>query len=150
MVNQTIIAFFATICFCILFSVPTKQYLYCGITGAVAWLSYLLMLSQASPVIATFVSVSILTTFSRILAIRRKVPVTVFLISGIFPLVPGAGIYYTTYYIIMNEPTMSVNKGIETIKIAVAIALGIMSVLAIPKKLMDWVALLFYKEKAKN
>lgn len=148
MIIQTVVAFFATISFCILFSVPVKQYVYCGITGAVGWLCYLLLMSfELSAVIATFVAASILTIFSRILAIRRKVPVTVFLTAGIFPLVPGAGIYYTTYYMIMNQPSQAGDNGIETIKLAVAIALGIMSVFAIPKKVMDWVALLFYKEK---
>ena len=28
---------------------------------------------------------------------------TIFLISGIFPLVPGAGVYWTAYYIVMDE-----------------------------------------------
>ena len=50
---------------------------------------------------------------------------TVFLICGIFPLVPGAGIYYTAYYFIMGDNAMALSKGIETIKIAVAIALAI-------------------------
>lgn len=148
MIIQTVVAFFATISFCILFSVPMKQYIYCGFTGAVAWLCYLLLISfEISPVVATFVAASILTMLSRILAIRRKVPVTVFLTAGIFPLVPGAGIYYTTYYMIMNQPSQAGDNGIETIKLAVAIALGIMSVFAVPKKVMDSVALLFYREK---
>jgi uncharacterized membrane protein YjjB (DUF3815 family) len=143
MIIQTLVAFFATISFCILFSVPMKQYLFCGFTGAVAWLCYLLVVSfDFSPVLATFIAAIILTSFSRIFAIRRRVPVTVFLTAGIFPLVPGAGIYYTTYYMIMNQPSQAANKGIETIKLAVAIALGIMSVFAIPQKLLAWVAFL--------
>ena len=36
-------------------------------------------------------------------AILLKTPVTVFLLTGIFPLVPGAGIYYTAYYFIQGE-----------------------------------------------
>lgn len=141
MVIQTIVAFFATVSFCILFSVPMKQYLFCGFTGAFAWLCYLLLMSfHISSVAATFVAAVILTGFSRIFAIRRRVPVTVFLTAGIFPLVPGAGIYYTTYYMIMNQPDQAASKGIETIKLAVAIALGIMSVFAIPQKLLSWIA----------
>lgn len=148
MIIQTVVAFIATISFCVIFSVPVKQYIYCGFTGAVAWLCYLLLMSfQLSSVMSTFVAAIILTTFSRIFAIRRRVPVTVFLIAGIFPLVPGAGIYYTTYYMIMNQLNQASDKGIETIKLAVAIALGIMSVFAIPKKLMDGVAFIFYKKE---
>ena len=62
----------------------------------------------------------------------RKTPVTVFLICGIFPLVPGAGIYYTAYYFIMGDNAMALSKGIETIKIAVAIALAIVFVFSMP------------------
>ena len=55
-----------------------------------------------------------------------------FLISGIFPLVPGAGIYYTGYNVFMSDNAQALDKGMETIKIAVAIALGIGIVLSLP------------------
>ena len=57
---------------------------------------------------------------------------TVFLITGIFPLVPGAGIYYTGYHLFMSDNSLALDKGLETIKIAVAIALGIGIVLSLP------------------
>ena len=56
-----------------------------------------------------------------------------FLIPGIFPLVPGAGIYYTAYYLIMNEMKSFSKKGTETFLIAGAIALGIVFGFAIPQ-----------------
>ena len=58
-------------------------------------------------------------------AITQKTPVTVFLLTGIFPLVPGAGIYYTAYYFIQNKNAMALANGISTFKIAVALASGI-------------------------
>jgi uncharacterized membrane protein YjjB (DUF3815 family) len=61
----------------------------------------------------------------------------VFLISGIFALVPGAGIYYTAYYFIMGDNAMAVAKGVETFKIAVALAVGIVLVLALPGRLFE-------------
>ena len=62
----------------------------------------------------------------------RKAPVTVFLICGIFPLVPGAGIYYTGYHFFMGQDALALDKGLETIKIAIAIALGTGIVLSLP------------------
>lgn len=41
-----------------------------------------------------------LTIMARIFAAARSMPVTVYLLSGIFPLVPGAGIFYTAYYLL--------------------------------------------------
>ena len=74
----------------------------------------------------------LVTLLARLFAIYRRAPVTVFLLCGIFPLVPGAGIYYTAYYFIFGFSGMMVQKGIETVKVAVAIALGITLVLSLP------------------
>ena len=73
-----------------------------------------------------------LTLLARIFAISRKAPVTIFLLSGIFALVPGAGIYYTAYYFIQNDNALALSTGINTFKIAVALAVGISLVLSIP------------------
>ena len=82
-----------------------------------------------------------------VFAVVRKTPITVFLISGIFPIVPGAGIYYASYYLIMNDTILANAKGIETVKIAGEIALGIVVVLAIPYK---YFALTFKFPKSKK
>ena len=61
-----------------------------------------------------------LTGFARFFAIAHKAPITLFLLCGIFPLVPGAGIYYTAYYLLLNEEQLFAAKGVETLKTAVA------------------------------
>ena len=73
-----------------------------------------------------------LTLLTRVLAILLKAPVTVFLLTGIFPLVPGAGIYYTAYYFIESNNALALSNGISTFKIAVVLATGIALVLGIP------------------
>ena len=59
-----------------------------------------------------------LTIMARIFAAARSMPVTVYLLSGIFPLVPGAGIFYTAYYLFTNDRALSSSKGIETFEVA--------------------------------
>ena len=136
MILQVIMAFLATVAFAVIFNVPREQYLPCGLTGGAAWLCYLLALKLgAGVVLASFMATLLLTAVSRALAVCRRTPITLFLISGIFTLVPGAGIYYTAYYFIMDDNAQAVNKGIETFKIAVAIALGIVFVLSLPNSL---------------
>ena len=81
---------------------------------------------------ASLLAVIPLTILTRVFAITQKTPVTVFLLTGIFPLVPGAGIYYTAYYFIQNENALALAKGISTFKIAVALAIGISLVLCVP------------------
>ena len=126
LLTQTLVPFVATVAFGVLFQVPKEQYAFSGICGAAGWLNY------PSTTIASFAAAVVLTMMSRIFAVWRKTPVTVFLICGIFPLVPGAGIYYTAYYFIMGDNSMALSKGIETIKIAVAIALAIVFVFSMP------------------
>ena len=73
-----------------------------------------------------------LTLLARIFAIVLKTPVTIFLLAGIFPLVPGAGIYYTAYYFIQGNNALALANGISTFKVAVALAIGIALVLGLP------------------
>lgn len=132
--GQFLLTMVATICFGILFQVPKRHFLACGLTGAVGWLAYLLCAGPGgfSPAVATFLAVLPLTALSRYFAIYCKAPVTVFLLCGIFPLVPGAGIYYTAYYFLQDDRALFVNKGVETIKVAVGMAIGIALVASIP------------------
>ena len=118
------VAFLSTITFAIIFHTPRKEWLCCGFTGAVGWLVYVVCVHFGLDVAtASFFSTLALAWFAR---------VTVFLITGIFPLVPGAGIYYTGYHLFMSDNSLALDKGLETIKIAVAIALGIGIVLSLP------------------
>ncbi|MEE0710314.1 MAG: threonine/serine exporter family protein [Gemmiger sp.] len=133
---QFLVAIVATISFGVTFRVSPRHYLASGITGAVGWLVYVLcaeLLSLSAPV-ATLAAALPLTACARLFAIRHKAPITLFLLCGIFPLVPGAGIYYTAYYFLRDDRTLFANKGVETLKIAVALALGIALVCSIPLK----------------
>lgn len=132
MIAQGIAAFFATVAFSILFHVPKKEYGFCGLTGTIGWLCYAFFKVRFGNVMAVFIATLVLTCLARGLAVCRKVPITIFLIAGIFPLVPGSGIYYTAYYFIMNDNVSAVATGLETIKIGVAIALGIVMIFTLP------------------
>ncbi len=137
-IYQFFIAFGGTMAFAALFHVPPRQYLACGAAGAAGWLVYTWMMQlQPSTVVASLVAVLPLTALARLFSTRRKAPITLFLLCGIFPLVPGAGIYYTAYYFITGQTGLTVDKGTETIKIAGALALGMVLVLSLPGRLFQ-------------
>ena len=119
LVAQFFLAAAGTLSFAILFACPRRLLPYCALVGGVGWLVYEL-------------AVLPLTLLTRVLAILLKAPVTVFLLTGIFPLVPGAGIYYTAYYFIQSNNALALSNGISTFKIAVVLATGIALVLGIP------------------
>ena len=132
---QFLVAVLATISFAILFNAPRKEVLFCGLTGAFGWIIYYIMTTQdVNKVLSSAVATLGLTLVTRVLAVTRQNPVTVYLLPGIFPLVPGAGIYYTAYYLFQGNNSMSLDKGLETIYIAGAIVFGIIFGFGLPQK----------------
>ena len=131
---QCAVSFAAVMAFAILFHAPRREWVPCGLTGMMGWMVYWLAVQGGlSVVAASFWGTLGLALLSRVLAVVRRCPVTVFLTGGIFPLVPGAGIYYTVYAFITGDTAAAVFKGVETLKIAGVIALGIVLVLSLPK-----------------
>ena len=133
---EFIVAMFATISFAILFNAPKKEVISCGLTGALGWVVYYGMTQhEINSVLASLVATFCLTVLARAFAVIRKNPVTMYLLPGIFPLVPGAGIYYTAYYLFIGNTEMSGFKGLETLEIAGAIVFGIIFGFGIPQRL---------------
>lgn len=145
---QFVAAVVGAIGFSIIFNAPARQYLLCGLTGGVAWVAYLLIISvMNSPGVASFVATFIIALMSRAFSVVRKTPTSVFITAGIFPIVPGAGIYYTAYYFIMGDYGMAGGKGVETLKIAGAIALGILFGFSVPQRFFIWLGRVTEKQK---
>ena len=133
LVAQFFLAAAGTLSFAILFACPRRLLPYCALVGGVGWLVYeLAVLLGADSTTASLLAVIPLTLLARIFAVALKTPVTIFLLTGIFPLVPGAGIYYTAYYFIQGNNALALANGISTFKIAVALAIGIALVLGLP------------------
>lgn len=124
MILQLISVFIGVVGFGIVLEVPKKYLVYSGIAGTVGWAAYLLgqiLLSVGSVFFSSFC----IALLSQIFARKLKCPVTIFLIPGIYPSVPGAGIYRTVYYIIVGSNSMAGHYFIETLTTAGMIALGI-------------------------
>lgn len=133
-VLNLLLASTGSLAFAILYNVPRKFYLCAAFTGMAGWFCYYLIVPFTDTVVASFFGAVGVVLVSRIFAVWKKCPITVFLISGIFPLVPGAGVYYTMYYLVSNELTLAAIKGLESLKIAFGIVLGIVFIVTIPKK----------------
>ncbi|NNJ28218.1 threonine/serine exporter family protein [Lacrimispora defluvii] len=126
MVIQTVGAFLAVISFSLILELPKKYLILSGTIGAVGWLVYLLVQAAAGSVIAAaFLSTLLVALFSHISARVCKAPVTVFLVAGILPSVPGASIYRSVSYVISNDPVLSSRYLVETLQVSGAIAMAI-------------------------
>ncbi|WP_066715794.1 threonine/serine exporter family protein [Clostridium sp. Marseille-P299] len=126
MIIQIIGAFVAVVALSVIFSIPKKFLVYSGIVGAVGWFIYLVFLrlnfaETTSVFIATLVVALISHSFARIF----KAPVTVFLISGILPMVPGVGMYRIVYSMLSEDSSMTAYYFNHTLQIAGLIAIAI-------------------------
>lgn len=123
---QVIGAFIAVIAVAITFGVPKKFLKYTGLVGAVGWLVYLLLKNAGCiTVVSMFFAALIVALISHSFARIMKTPVTLFLIAGILPLVPGVGMYRIVYNLITNNNSLAGFYFSETMQIAGMIALAI-------------------------
>ena len=103
LIFEFLTAFVGTIAFALLFQVPKEYYVNCGLAGGCGWICYKLLLAGCGLFGSTFFATVLVVFLSRLSAVRRHCPVTIFLVAGIFPLVPGAGIYWTAYYVVTDQ-----------------------------------------------
>ncbi len=127
-------AVMGTVAFSLLFGVPRRFYPYCGLIGGAGWLLYCILTRWMSAAGATFLATVAVLLLSRLFAVRKKCPVTIFLISGIFSLVPGAGVYWAVFYMVTDQLSLSLEAGLAALKAAGAIVLGIVCVFELPQK----------------
>lgn len=143
---QTLAAFIGTFAFAILFGVPRQHYATCGIIGAIGWAAFLIM--TRAGIAGTMVSITFSTVLiclmSRMVAVWDKCPSTVYLLCGIFPLVPGAGIFWFTYYLVAEKFRLSMTTGFNAGMAAIAIVLGIILAMEFPQR---WFSKLRRKSK---
>lgn len=126
MIIQVIGAFVAVIAISIMFGVPRKFLAYSGLVGAVGWLFYLLIRKMGgTAVMGMFFAALVVAGISHSFARIFKTPVTLFLIAGILPLVPGIGMYRIVYNLLANNSSLASFYFSETIQIAGMIALAI-------------------------
>lgn len=125
MIIEVIAAFIAALTFSLFFNVSKKELVYCGFVGGIGWLIYLNMFNLIQDVIySSFIAAMVISIVSHYLARKRKNPVTIYQIGGMFPIVPGAGMYKTLYYIVNEDYTTSIYYLFETLQIAGGIAVA--------------------------
>lgn len=126
MILQIVGAFVAMYWFAVLIETPKKYLPMAGVVASIGWFVYLSCENLgAEAVLATFFSTLTVTFISHVLARKVKTPVTIFLIAGIIPTVPGATMYRIAYYVILGDNDMSIHYLMEMFKIAGAIAVAI-------------------------
>ena len=77
--------------------------------------------------------------YSEVMARIRKCPAIAYLVVSIFPLIPGAGVYYTMLSAVQGHMTAFAQKGMYTAATAGLMAVGILLVSTVFRLWSTWV-----------
>ena len=138
-VMQCIASFVGCVGFAILFNVHSMGIWLCAIGGMATWAVYLLAFELGAGVVgANFWAALFASAYSEAMARIRKYPAISYLVVSVFPLLPGAGIYYTVAYALEGHMTEALHKGLQTLSIAGVMAVGILLVSTMVRLLNTW------------
>ena len=134
MMIRSLAAGLGTIAFALMFRVRKRHFVDCGVLGTITWLAYMICIKiWNNEAIAVFVSGFAAVLASRVLAVLRRCPATVFLMTSLIPLLPGISLYRTIYYLLMGNAQISMHFGKLCFLTAFTIAVSIAVVQQIPR-----------------
>lgn len=116
-------AFFACAGFAIIFNIRDWGIVICCAGGALGWFVYLLL---GSDIPAAFYASAVIGVYGEVAARLRRCPVTGYVLVALLPLVPGGGIYHAMRHALAHELEQFQLTMIETIGMAIALAVGSM------------------------
>lgn len=140
-ITQCFFCLIGCVGFAILFNVHSLGVPLCAVGGFLTWAAYLTAIEVTGNVYAAnFWAAAFAAAYSELLARIRKFPATSYLVVSLFPLLPGAGIYYTMGYALEGSLNMALQKGLQTAAIAGVMAVGILLISTVTRARTIWLA----------
>lgn len=124
-VTQMIISFIASAGFGIIFNAPKRALLQCGLAGMLGWTIYELLDPHLETVISTVAATFMVGVISQLAAKVYKMPVIIFSVAGIIPLVPGGLAYDSMRKFVENDYNSAVQLAAQAFLISGSIAIGL-------------------------
>jgi len=124
--EQMATSFIASAAFGLIFNVPKRALVQCGIVGMLGWILYVVLTKQAVNVtLATLIAAGCVAVLSQVMAKLYRMPIIVFNVSGIIPLVPGGMAYDAMRNAVENQFDIAMRLGTQAFMISGAIAMGL-------------------------
>lgn len=125
-VEQLVTSFIASAGFGVLFNAPKESILKCGFVGMVGWMIYVLLVDvEVDIILSTFIAAFIIAFVSQRFARVYKMPIIIFSVAGIIPLVPGGLAYDAMRNIVVNDYNVAIQLATKAFMISGAIAMGL-------------------------
>lgn len=125
-------AFIGSLCFGVLFNLRGKRLPASAFGGLLSWGLFLLLSNVISnEPINYFIVAAVTSLYSEIMARVLKTPAAPIVTTSLVPLIPGGSLYYTMSYAFESDFEKFLEKAVSTLKLASALALGIITVTAL-------------------
>lgn len=139
-IQQLLYAFLSTVGFAVIFNSPKDTIIKSGFNGMMGWLAYMVTNNlTSSPIAGSFLGALTVGILGEVFAKIFKKPSTTFTISGVIPLVPGKGIYYTMLSLTEKNFLTAADYGSQTILVSVALASGIIVSSSFNRAIMKYI-----------
>ena len=126
--SQFVIAFFGTMGFSMYFNCPKRILPFaCSVSGIIWVLFKYIVLATNNVILAGFISAFCVGIIGEVCARIFKTPALLFILPGLVPMIPGAGTYYTMYYLIYGSYEIFRATFSETFYTLIALSLGVVA-----------------------
>ncbi|MFK4565583.1 threonine/serine exporter family protein [Enterococcus sp. UD-01] len=120
-------SYLSTVTFGIITNVPRRLLHACGITGTVGWMIfYGVKQADGGEIFANFLGAIGIGLMSILFSRTKKMPLTIFNIPSLVPLVPGGPAYQAVRNIVLGDYVTGIHSMIQVVMTAGAIAAGFM------------------------
>lgn len=140
LVVTSLTTFIGCIGFSILFNIHGPGGLLCAAGGIITWLIYSVSMQFGiGELMAYFWGTFFAAVYSEVMARIRKYPAISYLVVSIFPLIPGAGVYFAMQFALRGNMQQFVSQGMYTAAIAGTMAISILLVSTIVRMYTTWI-----------
>lgn len=123
--------------FACLFNIRGKRLLVATLGGLLSWSLFVIFSYFIKTEAINYFVVSLLISlFAEAMARVMKTPTTTFITTSLVPLIPGGSLYYTMAYAFQRNADSFVKKGVSTLSLAAALALGIIIATTLTKLIL--------------
>lgn len=134
-----IASFFSTVSFGVLTNIPRRALLASGITGCIGWLIYVGIHSHGGGLgVANFLATFVIGCFSIFFSRKKRIPMIIFNIPSLVPLVPGGPAYKAVRELVLGNNTVAFENIMIVMVTAGSIASAFMMTSLVERIIIKW------------
>lgn len=123
--------------FALLYNIRQSRLVAAACGGFMSWALYLLLCRFIpNEAVCYFIVALVCSLYAEIMARKLRSPATAFITTALIPMVPGGSLYYTMAYSFENDFEKFLERAVYTLKLAGALALGIIVATTLTKLYM--------------